>query len=194
MLKTPANKPLVKGRMTLFFFDQRYDYSEFGKMVEKRDLPRIWRGHWRYSIVDAYGAMIPPRAEEYQLGPLVGQQLAAVTLAGLEGVPGWFTEGVARVVASRLGSEDPRVKKWDEELGRVRASMAKADDFLAGKLPVEDSMVASYSFAKFLMADGKRFDLLLVRLREGVEFAVAFSEVYEGSPAQVAELWARKTR
>jgi len=196
MLKIPANKPLVKGRMTLFFFDQRYDYSEFGKMVEKRDLPRIWRGHWRYSIVDAYGAMIPPRAEEYQLGPLVGQQLAAVTLAGLEGVPGWFTEGVARVVASRLGSEDPRVKKWDEELGRVRASMAKADDFLTGKLPVEDSMVASYSFAKFLMADGKRFDLLLVRLREGVDFAVAFSdsEVYGGSPAQVAELWARKTR
>ena len=44
------------------------------------------------------------------------------------------------------------------------------------------------------MADGKRFDLLLVRLREGVEFAVAFSEVYGGSPAQVAELWARKTR
>jgi mono/diheme cytochrome c family protein/cytochrome c553 len=194
MLKAPANKPLVKGRMTLYFFDQRYDYSEFGKMVEKRDLPRIWRGHWRYSIVDAYGAVIPPRAEEYQLGPLVGQQLAAVTLAGLQGVPGWFTEGVARVVASRLGSEDPRVKKWDEELGRVRASMTKADDFLAGKLPVEDSMIASYSFARFLMADSKRFGSLLVQLRQGVEFAVAFSEVYGGSPAQVAELWARKTR
>ena len=194
LLKTPANQPIVKGRMTLFFFDQRYDYSEFGKMVEKRDLPRAWRGHWRYSIIDAYGAVIPPRAEEYQLGPLVGQQLAAVTLASLEDVPGWFTEGVARVVASRLGSEDPRVKKWDEQLGRVRASMAKADDFLTGKLPVEDGFIASYSFAKFLMADGKRFDSLLLQLRKRAEFDVAFSEVYGGSPAQVSEFWARKAR
>ena len=114
LLKTPADQPVVKGRMTLFFFNQRYDYSEFGKMVEKRDLPRAWRGHWRFSIVDAYGAMIPPRAEEYQLGPLVGQQLAAVTLAGIQDVPDWFTEGVARVVASRLGTDDPR----GEEMGR----------------------------------------------------------------------------
>ena len=81
VLKTPADQPVVKGRMTLFFFNQRYDYSEFGKMVEKRDLPRAWRGHWRFSIVDAYGAMIPPRAGEYQLGPLVGQQLCPHHLA-----------------------------------------------------------------------------------------------------------------
>jgi mono/diheme cytochrome c family protein len=194
VLKTPANLPIVKGRMTLFFFNQRYDYSEFGKMVEKRDLPRAWRGHWRFSIVDAYGAMIPPRAEEYQLGSLVGQQLAGVTLAGLQEVPDWFTEGVARVVASRLGSDDPRIMKWDDEFSRVKASMGKPDDFITGKLAPEDGFIAAYSFAKFLMADGKRFDSLLSQLRGGVEFAVAFSDVYGGSPAQVSEYWARKAR
>ena len=30
-----ASEPMIKGRMTLFFFRQRYDYSEFGQMVEK---------------------------------------------------------------------------------------------------------------------------------------------------------------
>ena len=72
--------------------------------------------------------------------------------------------------------------------------MDKADDFLTGKLPIEDSLIASYSFAKFLMADGKRFDSLLSQLREGAEFAEVFSDVYGGSPAQVSEIWARKAR
>jgi hypothetical protein len=44
------------------------------------------------------------------------------------------------------------------------------------------------------MADGKRFDSLLSQLRGGVEFAVAFSDVYGGSPVQVSEYWARKAR
>ena len=39
-----AGKPLVKGRLTLFVFDKRYDYSEFGQMVEKRQLPPRGKG------------------------------------------------------------------------------------------------------------------------------------------------------
>jgi mono/diheme cytochrome c family protein len=194
ILKGPANKPIIKGRMTLFVFKQRYDYSEFGKMVEKRTLPREWHGHWRYSIVDAYGAMIPPRGEEYQLGPLVGQQLAAVSLAGFKKVPEWFTEGVARVVASRLGTDDPRVKKWDAGLSRVRGLMARPDDFLTGKLGPEDRFIAAYGFAKFLMAESARFNSLIFQLRQGTEFPAAFSAAFGGSPAQAAEFWAKKLR
>ena len=39
MFKAPEDKPLVKGRITLFVCRQHYDYSEFAKMVESRELP-----------------------------------------------------------------------------------------------------------------------------------------------------------
>ena len=40
LLRMPADQPLVKGRITLFLFPTRYEYSEFGRMVEQRDLPQ----------------------------------------------------------------------------------------------------------------------------------------------------------
>src|SRR5262249_12447973 len=48
LFKLPADQPLVKGRLTLFVFDKRYDYGEVGTMLERREIPATWRGHWRH--------------------------------------------------------------------------------------------------------------------------------------------------
>lgn len=191
MVGAPSDKALLKGRMTLYFFGQRYDYSEFGQMVEKRELPRDWRGHWKYDIVDAYGALIPPRADEYSLEGLISEQLAATYVASLSDTPQWFADGVGRVVASRLAAKDPRVAEWNSALPGVLAALAKPDEFLTGKVPPESASIAGYSFVKFLMKDAKRTGALLDALRGGEHFAKAFSAVYGGSPAQATQIWAR---
>jgi len=118
ILRAPRDQPLVKGRMTLFVFGDRYDYTEFGKMVEKRDLPPVWRGHYRYSIVDAYGAVLMPRASDYSLDVLVAQQIGAMYVASQgRGVPHWFAEGCGRAIAARLApATDQRIARWDDEL------------------------------------------------------------------------------
>ena len=54
----PADRSLVKGRLTLYVFDKRYDYGEVGTMLERREIPASWRGHWRYTGVDAYGCVL----------------------------------------------------------------------------------------------------------------------------------------
>jgi hypothetical protein len=193
MFRAPRNQPLVKGRMTLFVFDQRYEYGEFGKMVEKRDLPSAWRGHYRYSIVDAYGAVVAPPGSEYSLDALIAQQLGAVYVSSLgKGVPHWFAEGCGRLVASRTASNaDSRVRAWDDELSGAIGAMAKPDDFLTGNLAPEQADVCSYSFVKFLMSDARRFSSLLEGLRKGGEFAKTFADAYGGPPAQLAATWAR---
>jgi mono/diheme cytochrome c family protein len=191
MVGAPSDEALVKGRMTLFFFRQRYDYSEFGQMVEKREIPRGWRGHWRYDIVDAYGALIPPRADEYSLDSLISEQLAATYVASLSDTPQWFADGVGRVVASRIAAKDSRVTAWNSELPGILGSLARPDDFLNGKIPPESAALAGYSFVKFLMKDSKRTGALLDALRGGERFAEAFAEIYGGSPAQATEIWAR---
>jgi len=184
-------EPLIKGRMTLFLFQQRFDYSEFGQMVEKRELPKEWRGHWNFTIIDAYGAMIPPRDDTYTLDGLVAQQLAGAYIASLNNPPRWFAEGAARVAAARLAPKDPRVVAWKDGLAPALAKMQKADDFLTNKLPPEDADIAAYAFVTGLMKDTKRYRAVLDGLQKGQEFDQVFAAVYGAVPAQLAELWIR---
>jgi mono/diheme cytochrome c family protein len=192
ILKAPAGQPLVKGRLTLFVFAEKYDYGEFGKMVEKRDLPPAWRGHFRYTVMDAYGAVLNPKANDYSLDTLIAQQLAAVHVASQgKGVPRWFAEGCGRVIASRLApASDRRVNMWSDELPAAMGLMTAPDDFLTGKLPPEETDVCSFSFAKYLMADARRFKILMDGLKKGGEFTKTFDAAY-GPPAQAAAAWAR---
>lgn len=193
ILKAPPDQPLVKGRMTLFVFADRYDYTEFGKMVEKRDLPPVWRGHHRYSIIDAYGAVLMPRASDYSLDVLVAQQTAALYVASQgRGVPRWFAEGCGRAIAARLApASDQRIARWDEELNAVLGTLAKPDDFLTSKLSPEEEDVCSFSFVKFLMNDNKRFAALIDGLRKGGEFNKVFAATFGNTPTQLAANWVR---
>ena len=187
----PSDEPLIKGRMSLFLFKQRYDYSEFGQMVEKRELAKEWRGHWNFTIIDAYGAIIPPSDPTYTLDGLIAQQLAGTYIASLNNSPRWFSEGCARVAASRLAAKDPRVAAWKNGLGPAAAKMTKPSDFMTGKIPPEDADVASYAFITGLMKDSKRFGAILDGLRAGEDFNKLFINSYGAGPEKVAEVWAR---
>jgi hypothetical protein len=192
IFKAPRGQALVKGRVTLFVFGDRYDYGEFGKMVEKRDIPSAWRGHYRFSITDAYGAVLAPKADDYSLDALIGQQLAAVYIASLgKGVPHWFAEGCGRVVASRLAPvSDRRVGQWDDELSGI-SGLNSPDDFMTGKLQPEQADVCAFSFCKFLMAD-RRFTILLDALRGGGgEFKQTFAATFGNSPEALTKTWIR---
>lgn len=76
LLKAPADKPLIKGRMTVFVFDQRYDYAEFGNMVDDRELPKSLRGHFVASPVEVYGGgAIPSKSTEYAADVLMAKTI-----------------------------------------------------------------------------------------------------------------------
>lgn len=192
VFKAPRDQPLVKGRVTLFVFGERYDYGEFGKMVEKHDLPLTSRGHYRFSIVDAYGVVLTPKSGDYDLDTLIAQQLAAVYVASLgKGVPHWFAEGCGRVVAARMApASDRRVGQWDDELSGLVGSSGKADDFLSGKMPPESADICAASFAKYLMGE-RQFVNLMDALRKGADFKKAFGDTMGGTPEKVAAVWIR---
>jgi mono/diheme cytochrome c family protein len=194
IFKAPPDQALIKGRMSVFVFGERYDYGEFGKMVEKRTLPAEWRGHYRYSIVDAYGAVLSSRSGDYSLDALIAQQLGSVYVASQgRGVPPWFAAGSGRVVAERLATaDDKRIAQWGDDLPRVLGSLSAPDDFLAGKLPPEDADLCAFSFVKFLMADASKYQKVLGELRKGADFNAAFSSTFGGSPAQLTQAWSRK--
>ena len=182
--------PLIKGRMTLYFFQERYDYTEFGKMVEQRQIPPDSNAHWRYSIVDAYAAVVPARSDEAATKALLLQQIASTFIACLAvDVPQWFAEGCGRLAVTRTGSV--AAQNWDRRVPEMLSQMSKTDDFLNNRLAVEANDIASYGFVKFLMTDRQRMARLLDGLRGGQPFDRAFSAAYGATAAQVADRWVR---
>lgn len=190
IFRAPEDKPLIKGRMTLFVFGDRYSYSEFGQMVEKRTIPKEWRGHWRFSTVDSYGAVVPSRASEYSLDSLVAQQLGGAYVASLGKIPRWFAEGSGRVCAAKIDPADSRVVAWNDAMPATLAALTTPEAFLKGDLPSEVGEVGYYGFVNYLMSN-KAYPKLMDALRKGVPFDQAFSATYGGSPDQAVAMWAK---
>lgn len=190
LFKVPAEQPMIKGRLTLFVFDKRYDYGEVGTMLEHREIPSAWRGHWRHTIVDAYGCVL---LSNDQVSPgLVAQQIAGAYVASMGKIPRWFSEGTARAVAARIEPKDPRVKLWDDQVGRIAFAQAKPDAFLSGELPPEDSDVLSYSFVKYLMSTPPRYAALIAALQLETSFDKAFAKSYGLSASEATASWATR--
>jgi mono/diheme cytochrome c family protein len=192
MLGAPADKPLIKGRLTLFVFNKRYDYGEIGTMVEQRELPANSRGHFRFTGVDAYACVVPPKPGDTQpLDSLLAQQIAGAYVASLGKVPSWFAEGSGRLAASKINPKDARFKEWDGRLPGIIAEAGKGDAAVSGKLPGEAGGIAAYGFVKAL-AGSSKYSAVLNALRAGEPFDKAFLKAYRGTPMQVAGAWVPK--
>jgi mono/diheme cytochrome c family protein len=190
LFRVSSSGPLIKGRMTLYFFKRKYDYGEFGQMVEKRSLPHSWRSHWRYSTVDAYGVTYPPADDRDTLAAMLTEQAAGAYIASCGDSPAWFSHGTARAAMAKLFPGDERVRSWIAMIPEVKSHLKKPDDFLTGNLGPEETAVAEYSFATMLMGDSRRFSRLLSSLRDGISFEDAFRQAYGDTPAKIAEIWA----
>lgn len=197
IFKASTDKPLIKGRLTIFAVNRRFEYSEFGRMVEKRETPANQRGHWRYTITDAYACIYPPQLEDdLGLEPLLAEQIAGAYVETYGEVPEWFAQGTAWEVAARMAARDRRVVDRDNAITGAASKMSKGDDFLTGKLPPDDAAVLNYGFVKFLMGrnNAARYQQLLNALQGGAQFERAFQAIYKGTPNQLATAWATSGR
>jgi hypothetical protein len=190
LFKRPADRPLIKGRLTLYVFLKRYEYGEVGVMIERREIPPQWQGHWRYTGVDAYGCIlldgdnVPPG--------LVAQQIAGAYIASLGKVPAWFAEGSARALAAKLDRKDERAKQWDEAAARILQSAETPEAFLSGELAPEDSDVLSYAFVRHLMTGWNRYASLAAALHDGTSFDEAFRANFRATPAELVDQWQKR--
>ena len=187
-LKLSPENSAIKGKVTLFVFEQRYDYSEFGKMVEQRELPFGSVSHWHLGILDAYAAIVVGHTSPKDRLP-VTQALAGVLVASMGEAPHWFVEGTARVVTASLDSRAKHVRQWERELGSATNSMTQADDFIFGRLAPDQSNLVSYGFVKFLKKNGRQYHRLVSSIRKGQDFSEAFLAAFGATPEQVANQW-----
>ena len=172
-LKTDPAQPYVKGGLVLYVFKERYDYTEFGKMIEKRSLPTEWTSHWGGSVLDAYAAMAyAAGATDAALEGQMIEGMIGLHLAQMPGVPFWFSEGVARgAVRSLIGKEDPRVATWNQNLVSAVSSASSAKAVVDNQVGEEQAALIGLRISLALTEPNRKMlDDFIKSLRQGNSF------------------------
>lgn len=185
--KSGGAEDYFRGRATLFVLPKRYDYSEFAKMVEQRNLPSDWSAHWEFDGVDAYVATVATDREDEEaiesrlLSPIVS--LAVATRGN--GVPRWFAEGLGVATSLQQNAKSRQDKEKLAALaGQAANSVKDAKAFLQNRLTPEQSDSFGAALAMSMLDRNRRKSLesTLRTLGEGKSFDEAFVSGFGVTP------------
>jgi mono/diheme cytochrome c family protein len=193
-LSAPSNKPLVRGGLAVFVLKNRYDYSEFGRMTEKRELPKSWLGHWHADPLDVYCAVVGEKSSEAPLSSVALQIVSAAYLASHPEVPAWFAEGVGRnLVINHHRKDDQRVMAWQRSMPEAATRVPNAKALIQGELDEEAGGIVGMAITNAMMARNNklRFNKLLEKLRDGSTFTEAMTGTF-GKPDDFVKAWVGK--
>jgi hypothetical protein len=194
-LSRPMREPLVKGGLSIFVLQSRYDYGEFGRMNENRDLPAAWWGHWQASPVDVYAVVVAdPERSEKASQALALELVTGAYLGSFREVPYWFAEGVARnAVGNSFRRSDPRVKLWQANLMPALSGLKSAKELLDNRLDEESAGLVGMALTSAMLnkANRQRFEKLHGLLREGRTFSEAITFSF-APPEMLVKNWLGK--
>ena len=183
--ETDAERPFVRGNATIYVFKKRYDFGEFGRMVEKRDYPKSASSSWRRSPEDAYLSLLMTRNKEVaDVEIALGRQLAALHVASqAPDVPRWFADGYGWVVAKRDYPKNESVKTLETRATEAAGQMQRLDDFATNRIDSDQAALVGYLFVKQLKRKtGPAYKGLLADLGQGASFEASFAKRF-GMPA-----------
>lgn len=190
----PTGKPLIRGGLVLFVLKSRYDYSEFGKMTEKRELPKHWLGHWNADPVEVYCVLSGEDSSETPLGSIALQVITAAFMGSHAEVPRWFSEGVGRnMVATHFKRSDTRAKEWAQSVKTAAQTLPNAQALLNGSVDEETGGMVGMAITGAMMSRNNKlkFNALTERLQAGTDFNQAMTATY-GKPEDVVRAWIGK--
>lgn len=182
------------GPVTLFVFPRRYDYSEFSKMVERREIPADWQAHWQYDGVDAYASLVVEEDDPKAIEARLIAPLTSLAIASRGDLPRWFSEGIGRAAAARLAARElDSPRRWDAALPAAVGLVQSPDQITEGKLAPEQTDLIGYGVGKTLLDRGGRrqFQSLLHHLDGGMPFEQAFTAAVGAPPEQFLTAWFR---
>jgi mono/diheme cytochrome c family protein len=176
---------------TIFVFDKRYDYSEFGKMAESRSLPSNWTAHWRREGVNAYVAMTLGSSDEKSIERDLKINLASLWASSFEEMPRWFADGLgAYVYGMRAPRNDAVIVRWEQNGQRAAGALPNIKPLLQNTMNEEDASAIGFWIIRTLnQGDGKkRFVGFLKSLQNTGNFNKSFAESYGPLERGISEL------
>lgn len=94
-LAVAADNPFAQGRIALFIPGSNYDYTEFAKMLSRRDATGSQRGYWDQSLEGPYIVLSASMTDE-QVDENLPQWVGSAMVANIApSLPSWFCDSVA---------------------------------------------------------------------------------------------------
>lgn len=189
--------PLFPAGATVFVLKSRYDYGEFGRMVESRELPQSWDSHYRRSGVANYVVLSGNADDADALSAKLQMQLASLWAAGGKGVPAWFADGVGRFIYRTASNpRDPLITQWGREADVAMTSLPKLEPLLKNEINEQDRGAIGYLVAQQLSdrTYRKSFDALVRGLAQGEEFEQLFTSLYGPVDATLSTILRRPVK
>ena len=187
----------VKGGLTVFILERRFEYAEFCQMVERRDLPEGVLGHWHHSATDPYIVVVRPggNVEESELLVRVTAELGSFFSNQMAGasrkMPDWFQLGMGRAITARLSPKSPSVRGWTDETKAILRGGMTASDFFQGNLSPKQNALVSYLLVSRMFGSKNRMRQFSTALRNGADFESAFQSAYRSRPIEMLSSLAR---
>jgi len=181
---TGDKEHFLRGNATVFLLERRYDFSEFGTMVVKREFPVGVSAWWNHNVTGAWTSVYLKKGmDEEKTRVLLARELAALHVADLSpSVPRWFADGLGYSVAAKMFKKVPLVVGWEEAATAAAGSMNRKDDFLTGRMDEYQAGLVSFAYVQQLRTKGSSFKRLMRGLLDGVNFDEAFAKAYKGNP------------
>ena len=186
VLKSQEGQPFIKGNVSLFVVDKRYDFSEFGKMVEKRQFSRSISSSWNADGAEAYIVLLAPFSnQETSYEVTLARDLAAVHVSGWNPtIPRWFADGMAYWTVAKMFKRNKALANLDRSAAAAVAEMRRPNDFISGKISADQAALVGYQFVSSLQSNSRSFKRLLKALRQQEGFDQAFEQSYGISPKE----------
>lgn len=194
-LKLTGKEPIIKGGVTVFALKQRYDYSEFGKMVESRELPSEWSSHWRSETLDSYIAIVFDKNEDKINVTSLAQQLTSLWVGSHEGVPRWFADGAGRQsLAIAVGAGDARVQPWLKRLPDSMSQLKNLKPLLEGTMNDEAAATIGFGVIRFMFENKMKvqYEAILRSLAGGMTFEQATKKTIGSVESFLQQLLGKK--
>ncbi|MFM8735288.1 MAG: c-type cytochrome domain-containing protein [Pirellulales bacterium] len=184
--------PVVKGGVVLYVVRQAFDYSALWQTIVGGERPKGITANAGVSGEVVYGAMLVPSTDDPgDLEAAFAESFASAAFAS-RNVPGWFSRGAGRAVATRIAPKSGTVLAWKRDASAAVSKLGSPADFFAGHADPAASTLAAGGFVGSL-ATGDRLAQTIALLDAGSAFDDAFAKAFKATPAQALQKWASRS-
>ena len=191
-----SDQPFIRGNATIFAFSKRYDFGEFGRMVEERNFPRTISSTWNRTPKRAYVTVLLTRNQTAaDVEVELHRQLSALFVAGRAiDVPRWFADGYGWAETKKAFPRDETVSTLQDRAEAAASKMDKLDDFVNNRIDADKAALVGYLFVKELKKKSSAFNKLMADLDKGQSFEKSFAKHFKMSADMMLKAMAARTR